>query len=92
MNNTFWLALGFVGQLIFGCRFFIQWLASERAKMSVIPVAFWWLSMGGSLLLMVYAIHIKDPVFILGQSTGFLIYARNLYFIFKNKHPPMAKA
>jgi len=83
--DKFWLVLGFSGQLVFSCRFFIQWVASERAKMSVIPVMFWWLSLLGSCLLLIYAIHIKDPVFILGQSTGFLIYLRNLHFIATGK-------
>jgi lipid-A-disaccharide synthase-like uncharacterized protein len=76
-----WLAVGFGAQVLFGSRFIIQWLASEKAGRSVIPVSFWYLSLGGGLLLLAYAIWRKDPVFILGQSTGALIYARNLYFI-----------
>lgn len=84
MNNlNLWICFGFVGQLLFGSRFLIQWIASERKKESVIPLAFWYLSIGGSAILLLYAIHRKDPVFILGQCTGFFIYLRNLSFIYK---------
>ena len=76
-----WVALGLVAQGIFFTRFLIQWLASERARQSVIPVAFWYLSLVGSLLLLVYSIHVRDPVFILGQSTGSVIYIRNIVLI-----------
>ncbi|PXV65614.1 lipid-A-disaccharide synthase N-terminal domain-containing protein [Halanaerobium congolense] len=80
-----WLVVGFVGQIMFGMRFFVQWIASEKAKKSVIPIAFWYLSICGSLILLVYAVHRRDPVFILGQSTGSFIYLRNLYLIKKEK-------
>jgi len=83
--SKFWLIFGFIGQGVFSARFLVQWLASEKAKKSVIPVAFWWLSLGGASMLLTYAIYRRDPVFILGQSTGFLIYSRNLYFIFREK-------
>jgi lipid-A-disaccharide synthase-like uncharacterized protein len=76
-----WVALGLVAQGVFFARFLIQWLASERARQSVIPVAFWYLSLCGSLLLLIYSIHVKDPVFILGQSTGSVIYIRNIALI-----------
>ena len=76
-----WLAIGFVAQGLFASRFFVQWIASEKAKSSVVPVSFWYLSLVGSLMLLGYAIHRRDPVFILGQSTGLLIYVRNLYLI-----------
>lgn len=76
-----WLIIGFVAQAMFGSRFLIQWIASEKKKKSVIPVQFWYLSLFGGSLLLAYAIHRKDPVFILGQSTGVIIYARNLWFI-----------
>jgi lipid-A-disaccharide synthase-like uncharacterized protein len=79
--DQIWLTIGFAGQLLFGARFLVQWLSSERAKKSVIPVTFWYLSIGGSLILLSYAIYREDPVFILGQSTGCFIYLRNLYFI-----------
>ncbi|MHB8834135.1 MAG: lipid-A-disaccharide synthase N-terminal domain-containing protein [Candidatus Methylomirabilia bacterium] len=76
-----WVALGLVAQGVFFTRFLVQWLASERARQSVIPVAFWYLSLVGSLLLLVYSIHARDPVFILGQSTGSVIYIRNIVLI-----------
>ena len=75
-----WLAVGFVGQGFFFSRFFVQWIASERAGRSVIPMAFWYLSLFGGLTLFVYAWHLGDPVFIVGQSCGAFIYLRNLYF------------
>ena len=87
--NTFWLVLGFTAQALFSARFIVVWLASEKAKASIIPVLFWYLSIVGGGLLLAYAIHIKDPVFIIGQAFGFLIYGRNLYFIRKtNKQLP----
>jgi lipid-A-disaccharide synthase-like uncharacterized protein len=83
--NTFWLVLGFVAQGLFSARFLVQWIASERARKSVIPVVFWHLSISGSVLLLAYAIYRKDPVFILGQSAGLIVYVRNLYFIWREK-------
>ncbi len=80
-----WLVLGLVGQFLFGLRFFIQWICSERRKESYIPLSFWYCSIIGGLILLVYAIHIKDPVFIVGQSTGFLIYVRNLALIYRQR-------
>ncbi len=82
--DTIWLGIGFLGQGIFSARFIVQWIYSERARRSVIPVIFWYLSLGGGFCLLFYAIHRRDPVFILGQSFGILIYLRNLYFIHKN--------
>jgi lipid-A-disaccharide synthase-like uncharacterized protein len=79
--SSSWLVVGLVGQAAFGGRFLLQWIASERAKESVVPVAFWILSIVGSVVLLAYAIHRKDPVFILGQSCGLLIYSRNLMLI-----------
>jgi lipid-A-disaccharide synthase-like uncharacterized protein len=81
--SSIWLALGFAGQVAFSGRFVVQWLASEREGRSVVPVAFWILSVVGSLLLLAYAIHRRDPVFVLGQTTGVLIYLRNLHLIRK---------
>lgn len=78
--NMFWYVLGFVGQAFFLSRFLVQWLVSERAGRSVIPMSFWYLSLGGGTTLFVYAIHVGDPVFIVGQSTGAIIYLRNLWF------------
>ena len=79
--DPFWLALGLFGQVMFSARFLVQWLASERAGRSVVPIAFWYLSLAGAVILLTYAIHRLDPVFILGQTGGFFIYSRNLYFI-----------
>ena len=80
-NETAILALGFSGQALFFMRFFVQWIYSEKHRRSVIPIAFWYFSLGGSTLLLIYAIIRKDMVFIAGQSTGLLIYTRNLYLI-----------
>jgi len=84
--KTFWLILGFFAQALFAARFFIQWIASERAGKSIVPIMFWHFSIAGSFLLLAYAIYRKDPVFILGQSTGILIYARNLFLIYREKN------
>jgi lipid-A-disaccharide synthase-like uncharacterized protein len=83
MISKFWLILGLGGQLLFAMRFLIQWIASEKRKKSVIPVSFWYFSIGGSLILLSYAIYRKDPIFILGQSLGFFIYLRNLILIYR---------
>jgi lipid-A-disaccharide synthase-like uncharacterized protein len=79
--TTFWLVLGFVGQVAFTGRFFVQWIASEREGRSVVPVSFWTMSIVGSGLLLAYAIYRRDPVFVLGQSTGLFVYFRNLHLI-----------
>jgi lipid-A-disaccharide synthase-like uncharacterized protein len=79
-----WVILGFVAQGFFTMRFVVQWIASERARKSVIPVAFWFFSIGGGVLLLIYALYRKDPVFIAGQALGLLVYIRNLYFIIVN--------
>lgn len=75
------LVIGFTGQAMFFMRFFVQWLYSEKHKRSLIPTAFWYFSLAGSFMLLTYAIIKKDPVFIVGQSTGFIIYTRNLTLI-----------
>ena len=80
-----WVALGFVAQFAFTMRFLVQWVASEKAGRSVVPIAFWFFSIGGGALLLVYAIQRQDPVFISGQALGLLIYVRNLMLIFKEK-------
>jgi lipid-A-disaccharide synthase-like uncharacterized protein len=79
------LVLGFVAQGLFASRFLVQWIASERAKRSVVPVSFWFLSVSGGALLLVYAVLRKDPVFILGQASGLIIYSRNLYLIYRER-------
>jgi lipid-A-disaccharide synthase-like uncharacterized protein len=76
-----WMAVGFLGQGFFFSRFLVQWIASERRKESVVPLAFWYLSLLGGGLLLTYAIYRRDPVFILGQAFGFVVYLRNLYLI-----------
>lgn len=82
MNETaIWIAIGLAGQALFSARFILQWLASEKARRSVVPKAFWYFSLGGSAVLLAYAIHRADPVFMLGQATGFAIYLRNLWLI-----------
>lgn len=81
----FWLIVGFLGQALFSMRFLLQWVHSERARKSVIPIAFWYFSLAGSLVLLTYAIHRQDPVFILGQAGGIVIYLRNLYFVFRER-------
>lgn len=83
-SNTVWLIVGFAGQALFSARFLVQWIASERQKKSVIPVMFWYFSILGGSTLLLYAIHKEDPVFILGQGGGLLIYARNLYFVVRH--------
>lgn len=80
-----WAVLGFFAQALFMMRFVVQWIASERARRSVIPVAFWFFSMGGGILLLIYAIQRQDPVFITGQGLGLLIYSRNLWLIFRER-------
>lgn len=76
-----WVGIGIFGQLLFTARFLVQWIASERARRSVVPVMFWYFSIGGGLILFLYAIYRRDPVFMLGQSMGVVIYARNLWLI-----------
>jgi len=82
-HNPVWITIGFVGQACFSARFLIQWLASERRKTSVIPKAFWFLSLAGSAVLLAYAIHRRDPVIIAGQIPGIFIYGRNLWLIYR---------
>ncbi|MGD0915346.1 MAG: lipid-A-disaccharide synthase N-terminal domain-containing protein [Thermodesulfobacteriota bacterium] len=81
----FWLIFGFIGQALFFMRFVIQWIASEKRKESVIPVAFWYFSLGGSVVLLVYAFRQMDPVFIVAYLLNPIIYFRNLYFIYKKR-------
>ena len=78
-----WVVLGFVAQALFSMRFVVQWIASERAGKSVMPTAFWIFSIGGGVLLLVYALYRKDPVFIAGQGLGLFIYLRNLHFVLR---------
>lgn len=80
-----WIAVGFIGQFFFFMRFFVQWLASERAGKSVVPAAFWFFSILGGGILLAYAVYKQDPVFIVGQGLGLLIYVRNVMLILKEK-------
>jgi lipid-A-disaccharide synthase-like uncharacterized protein len=79
--DGFWTTFGFAGQFLFTSRFVVQWLASERTRRSVTPIHFWYLSIVGSLMLLIYAVSILDPVIILGQSLGFVVYLRNLVLL-----------
>ncbi len=81
--DFFWLALGFFSQFLFFSRFLVQWIATEIKKESTIPPAFWYLSVLGAIGLLVYAVHRKDPVFILGPVAGLFVYLRNIYFLRK---------
>ena len=80
-----WLIVGFLGQSCFFLRFLIQWIVSEKNKKSTIPVVFWYLSFSGAFLILIYAIYRKDPVFIVGQALGLLVYSRNLWLIYAGK-------
>jgi lipid-A-disaccharide synthase-like uncharacterized protein len=85
MVRTIWLVIGFLGQATFSMRFLVQWWRSERAGQSVVPVEFWHLSLAGGFLLLSYAIHRRDPVFILGQLSGVFVYLRNLHLIRRSR-------
>lgn len=80
-GEFWWVVFGLGGQLLFMSRFLVQWIASEREKRSVVPIAFWYFSVGGGVILFTYAVYRADPVFILGQSMGLFIYLRNLWLI-----------
>ena len=90
INELIWLGVGFLAQAMFMMRFLIQWVVSERARQSIVPTAFWYFSLCGGAMLLIYAIYRMDPVFILGQATGLIIYSRNIYFIHKQKQTPQA--
>ena len=80
----FWLAFGLVAQLFFTARFLVQWISSERAGKSVVPMAFWFFSMGGGLMTLIYGVAKSEPVIILGQAMATVIYIRNIMLIVKN--------
>ncbi|MDA1284000.1 MAG: lipid-A-disaccharide synthase N-terminal domain-containing protein [Proteobacteria bacterium] len=81
-NETIWLGIGFFGQGLFFMRWVVQWISSEKKKKSEIPVLFWYFSLIGGLITLIYAIYRVDPVFILAQSFGLVVYLRNIYFIY----------
>jgi lipid-A-disaccharide synthase-like uncharacterized protein len=80
-----WLVFGFAAQGMFFMRFVIQWIASERVKRSIVPETFWYFSFAGGFMLFIYAVHRADPVIMLGQLMGLVIYSRNIYLIWYNK-------
>ena len=80
-----WVVVGLGGQAMFSMRFIVQWIASERARRSIVPEMFWYFSMAGGVILLSYAVWRRDPVFILGQSMGLFIYARNIWLIHAEK-------
>ena len=87
-----WQVIGFVGQGIFTARFLVQWIASEKRQESVVPLAFWWLSILGGFNLLVYAVYRRDPVFIVGQSLGMVVYVRNLMLVARKKRRASGRA
>ena len=89
---TFWLLVGFLGQTLFTARFAVQWWVSERKRDSVVPVAFWWLSLLGGGALLCYAIFRQDPVIIVGQAMGLLVYVRNLMLVAQAKRHTARRA
>jgi lipid-A-disaccharide synthase-like uncharacterized protein len=80
-----WVVFGLAGQVLFGSRFIVQWIASERKKVSYIPIVFWYLSLSGGLITLIYAIHIRDTVFTVAQGAGLMVYLRNLMLIYRRK-------
>ncbi len=90
-DDLHWLVFGLMGNVAFGTRFLVQWVASERARESVVPVLFWYLSIVGSLVLLVYAIHLQNPVFTLAYLPNAFVYLRNIALI-KRKHAEEASA
>lgn len=87
-TDHIWLAVGFLGQFLFGSRFLIQWFKSELVGRSVIPITFWYFSVAGGVVLLAYAIYKMDPVFIMGQGMGLIVYGRNLFLIFRERRTP----
>ena len=82
-TEVIWVTIGFLGQSLFFCRWVLQWFVSERKAESSIPIPFWYMSLGGSLIVLCYALYRKDPVFIAGQSVGAVVYLRNLVLIYR---------
>ncbi len=80
-TSTLWLTIGFLGQSLFSARFILQWLVSEKRRTSVTPIMFWYFSLAGGVILLAYAIHRRDTVFMVGQAAGLLVYLRNLMLI-----------
>lgn len=87
-TELIWITIGLIAQFMFSMRFIVQWIASERVRASIVPETFWYFSCFGGVFLLAYAIYRVDPVFIVGQAVGLVIYARNLYFIWLGKRAP----
>jgi lipid-A-disaccharide synthase-like uncharacterized protein len=85
-----WQVVGFVGQGVFTARFLVQWAASEKMGDSVVPIAFWWLILLGGFSLLVYAVYRNDPVFIVGQGMGMVVYVRNLMLVARKKQEKLS--
>jgi lipid-A-disaccharide synthase-like uncharacterized protein len=83
--SAVWLIVGFLGQACFSARFLVQWIVSERRRQSIVPIHFWYFSVAGGVILLAYAVHRLDPVFILGQAAGLVVYLRNLYLIARQR-------
>ena len=83
-----WLTIGLLAQLMFSMRFIVQWIATERARASIVPATFWYFSLFGGVLLLAYACYRVDPVFVMGQAAGLVVYSRNLYFVWLGKQDP----
>ncbi|HZS65325.1 MAG TPA: lipid-A-disaccharide synthase N-terminal domain-containing protein [Xanthobacteraceae bacterium] len=93
LGNLEWgILIGYIAQAMFAMRFVVQWIASERAGRSVVPMAFWFFSIGGGFMLLGYAIYRKDPVFIIGQAFGVFVYLRNLQFLLRDRGQGAAPA
>ncbi|WP_206064280.1 lipid-A-disaccharide synthase N-terminal domain-containing protein [Oleiagrimonas sp. C23AA] len=84
-GNSAWITVGFLGQALFGARFFTQWICTERQKKSVVPKVFWHFSIAGSAVLLIYAIHKSDPVFMAGEALSLLLFTRNLHLAIRKK-------
>lgn len=91
-GDALWITFGFLGQGVFFMRWVVQWIASEKHAESRVPIAFWYMSLIGGLITLAYAIHIKDPVFIAGQSIGAIVYLRNLMLIARSSQAASAAA
>ena len=89
-DTTIWIGVGLLGQLLFTSRFLVQWIVSEQRRESVIPIAFWWFSLAGGITLLCYAVWRQDPVFILGQGAGLVVYMRNLALIGRKRREAVA--
>ncbi len=83
--ELWWVVFGFAAQAMFTARFLVQWIASERERKSVMPTAFWYFSLAGGVMLLAYSLYRVDPVFIIGQALGVVIYSRNLWLIYRER-------